>query len=439
MERFCFGETDLAPVGLFRILFGLQLFNWFWQLYPYLTAFFTDDGLLTADGLGAMRPHDFTVLAFASQPWQVHALWLLGLAAAVLLTVGYRTRLACILSFVTVSLFVGREPLILDGSDLVFRIVPLWLAFTAAGDAFALDAVLRRRRGPGPSGRGPAFPVRVLELQVAWIYLASGLEKLVGSSWLDGTATSWIFQLTNTYARPWAAPLASSAELVHLTTWGTLALELAFLPLVFLPVRFKAGRWLAIIAAAGLHLGILACMNVGNFPVVMLSLLVLFLPLPTASSALAHARPSRISLEVTIVLSVLAIGALGTAMPFVPGSGSSLLARVGLTQRWDMFAPDPTHGDGSLLAVGRLADGSTVQLTPGTADPFYSRWQKVGERARGIPAAEIGPMFCRAMRALAPAQQALDGLDLVYVDRTIQSAGATPVVAERTLWSGSCI
>jgi len=74
-----------------------------------------------------------------------------------------------------------------------------------------LDAVLRRRRGP-------AFPVRVLELQVAWIYLASGLEKLVGSSWLDGTATSWIFELTNTYARPWAAPLASSAELVHLTT-----------------------------------------------------------------------------------------------------------------------------------------------------------------------------------------------------------------------------
>ena len=44
MERFYFGETDLTPVGLFRIIFGLQLFNWFWQLYRYLTAFFTDDG-----------------------------------------------------------------------------------------------------------------------------------------------------------------------------------------------------------------------------------------------------------------------------------------------------------------------------------------------------------------------------------------------------------
>jgi hypothetical protein len=155
MECFCFGQTDLAPVGLFRILFGLQLFNWFWQLSPYLTAFFTDDGLLTAESLGAMRPNDFTLLAFASQQWQVHALWLLGLVAAVMLTIGYRTRLACVLSFVTVSLFVGREPLILDGSDLVFRSVPLWLAFTAAGNAFALDAVLRRRRGPGPERTRP--------------------------------------------------------------------------------------------------------------------------------------------------------------------------------------------------------------------------------------------------------------------------------------------
>jgi hypothetical protein len=43
------------------------------------------------------------------------------------------------------------------------------------------------------------------------------------------------------------------------------------------------------------------------------------------------------------------------------------------------------------------------------------------------------------MRALAPAQQALDGLNLVYVERTEQSAGAVPVVAERTLWSRSPI
>jgi hypothetical protein len=164
-------------------------------------------------------------------------------------------------------------------------------------------------------------------------------------------------------------------------------------------------------------------------------------PVPAAaysSQALPRVRQSGLSLEVPIVLCVLAIGTLGTALPFLPGSGSSLLARLGLTQRWDMFAPDPSHSDGSLLVVARLADGSTVQLIQGTPDPLYSRWQKVSERARGIPAADIGPMFCRAMRVLEPTHETVHGLDLVYVDRTVRSAGAMPVVGERTLWSGSC-
>ncbi len=112
---------------------------------------------------------------------------------------------------------------------------------------------------------------------------------------------------------------------------GHAGLELAFLPLVFVPFWFRAGRWLAIAAAAGLHLGILVCMNVGNFPVVMLSLLVLFPPLRTVATALPRALPARLSVEITTALSLLAIGVLRTALPFVPGTGSSLLARVGLT------------------------------------------------------------------------------------------------------------
>jgi hypothetical protein len=438
LHDFWFGETELRPVGVFRILLGLQLFNWFWQLYPWLTAFFTDDGLVPADTLGQMRPHDLTLLAFASQPWQVTAVWLVGLGAAAVLTVGYHTRLASVVSFVAVALFMGRDPLILDGSDLVMRIVPLWLAFTNAGDCFSVDAVLRRRRGAIPSGRGPALPVRVLELQVAWIYLASGLEKLGGSTWLNGTATSWVFQLTNTFARPWAAPLATNPELVHLTTWATLALELAFLPLVFLPGRFRTGRWLAIAGAAAVHVGIIATMNVGNFPVIMLSLLVLFVPLRNVSEVLPRVSQARLSLETTVILGVLAFSSLVSALPFVPGSASSALSRVGLIQRWDMFAPNPSRSDSSLLVLGHLADGSTVRLTPAPADPFYSRWQKVEERARAMQDPEIGPMFCRALRSVTPAHQALLGLDIIAIERTILPAGTPPMVVEQTRWSGPC-
>src|SRR5437870_8033859 len=46
LRAFWLGDTDLAPVSLFRVLYGVQLFNWVWQLYPNLSAFFTDEGIL---------------------------------------------------------------------------------------------------------------------------------------------------------------------------------------------------------------------------------------------------------------------------------------------------------------------------------------------------------------------------------------------------------
>ena len=46
LREFWLGSTDLAPLSLFRILYGVQFFNWIWQLYPNLSAFFTDEGIL---------------------------------------------------------------------------------------------------------------------------------------------------------------------------------------------------------------------------------------------------------------------------------------------------------------------------------------------------------------------------------------------------------
>jgi len=55
-REFWVGETDIAPVALFRILFGLLLLNWFWQLFPNLTAFFTDAGILPRHELARAYP-----------------------------------------------------------------------------------------------------------------------------------------------------------------------------------------------------------------------------------------------------------------------------------------------------------------------------------------------------------------------------------------------
>ncbi|HUG56537.1 MAG TPA: hypothetical protein VMJ92_05605, partial [Candidatus Limnocylindrales bacterium] len=46
VREFWLGDADLAPLGLFRIVYGILLVFWFWQLGQDLEAFFTDEGFL---------------------------------------------------------------------------------------------------------------------------------------------------------------------------------------------------------------------------------------------------------------------------------------------------------------------------------------------------------------------------------------------------------
>ncbi|HLY67532.1 MAG TPA: HTTM domain-containing protein, partial [Chloroflexota bacterium] len=266
LRHFWFGQTNLAPLALLRIIYGLLLIVWLLQLWPDLAAFFTDQGMMPRSQLAAFYPGLFTLLALVGQWWQVALFWAASLIVALMLLAGYRTRLACLLAFLAILSFENRNPLILDSSDYVFKVVPLWMMFTAAGDRFSIDAHLREARGERLTGYGPAFPIRVLEFQLAWIYLATGLEKWAGQTWRDGTAISYVFRLSSTFARPLAAPLAANPDLVRAFTWETLAVELAFLPLVFLA---GPGRLLAVATSALLQLGILLTLNVGNFPFIM--------------------------------------------------------------------------------------------------------------------------------------------------------------------------
>jgi predicted DCC family thiol-disulfide oxidoreductase YuxK len=275
---FWFGETDLAPVALLRILYGVLLFNWFWQLYPNLTAFFTDEGFMPRAQLLTHFGNRWSLLDLSGDWWWVALFWLTSLAVAVMLTVGYRTRTASVLAFVAVSSFSWRNPFMLDGSDFVFRVVPIWLAFTNVGDKWGLDAVRRRARGDPPSGLGPALPVRILQLQIGWIYLATGLEKSAGHLWPEGTAAYYALQLKYTFGRAFVEPLARNDLFDRLVSWWTLAVELGFLPAAFFPFFQPAIRVLAVLAAGSLQLGILTMMNVGNFPLIMLVTLVVFLP-----------------------------------------------------------------------------------------------------------------------------------------------------------------
>jgi hypothetical protein len=492
LREFWLGQIDMAPVSAFRILFGLQLFNWIWQLYPNLTAFFTDEGILPRRDVLLQYGERVTVLGLFGQTWQVAIFWALSLVVAVLLTVGWRSRLMSFLAFVVVSSFSWRDPLILDGSDLVFRLMPLWMAFTDCGARYSLDAMARRERRE-PTGIGWALPVRVMELQVAWIYLATGLEKMAGTLWPAGLANWYALQLEHTFGRWWAKPIATNLTLVAISTYWTLFVEHAFLFLAMLPS--KIARVLAVLLGASLHLGILTLMNVGNFPVIMLSTLVLFLPAEWVDRvatriggalgrrvqprALAYAdgvaheavralpAPARLPIGAVTVervgLSVALLGlatlAFATAVPRQwesvrpKGELGSLLRTLSVDQRWDMFSPDPARSDGWMMMPAVMADGSTMDLLTGGpvddgserySDPLYTRWAKVQERIASTAYSdyrqEYARSFCRSRNLhLAPGEVPIKTFDVRYVERVIRPPGeGPPTFTDILLWSHRC-
>ena len=459
LREFWFGEADIAPVALFRILFGAQLFNWFWQLFPNITAFFTDEGILPRRAQALSDGDRLSLLNLSGDWWFVAIIWLVSCVVALALTLGWHTRVMSLLAFVLVSSFSWRDPLILDGSDLVFRLVPLWLAFTPAGDRWSIDALRR----DASVTRGWALPIRILELQIAWIYLATGLEKLGGIDWINGTAAYYALQLEYTFARPWAHAFAVDPILSHLISWYTIAVELAFLPLAMFPSQRT--RLVAALGATAMQLGILVLMNVGNFPLVMLASGVLFVPpdwirrITRDQVTVAPSPPRTRPRLAAAALCLIAAAAFTTAVPSMleplrpSGDVASVLRSLSLDQRWDMFSPNPARSDGWLLAPGTLADGTRLDLLSSRnaddrsarySDPLYSRWTKVHERIASdfyaLYRSEYARHFCRTRNShLEPGQSPLVSFDLIWVERLVQATEkGPPLITENNLWSQQC-
>ncbi|HEX6061641.1 MAG TPA: HTTM domain-containing protein [Candidatus Limnocylindria bacterium] len=469
------GQADVAPVALFRIVFGLLTVNWFWQLLPNLTPFFTDQGMLPRGSQVEFFGASFTLLNAAGETWQVVVFWVAALLAAAALAVGFHTRTASFVTFVALASFSLRNPLMGDGSDQVFRMSAFWLGFTAAGDRWSVDSWLRTQRGDPPSGLGWALPLRLLELQFAWIYLATGLEKMGGGLWRDGLAVFYSLQLEHTFARTWDAPVAGLVDLTRVATNLTLITELAFLPLAFIPYLRRLGRLVAVLMAAGLHLSIALFMNVGNFPFVMLAGLILFLPaswvraivarlrLPTAIAArlrvpaaigmgLDSSTPSGRPSVVRpwpgpwpgVALALLALTVFSTSLPAYiavprPAPVDEVLRYADLMQKWNMFAPNPVTADGWMHVPAVLADGTQIDLATGGppsdaplfADPLYSRWTKVTEwiaSPDGVPyRQEYSRMYCRLRNLhLQPGQSPIVTFELIYYERQVPPPGGAP-------------
>jgi hypothetical protein len=210
--------------------------------------------------------------------WQKHpallqtAFWIWA-AAVLALLVGWQTRAAAIAAWILSSSFANLNPNIDNAGDTVRGIILFYLMLCPCGAAYSIDSWLTRRRGwTGPAYVSP-WPLRLLFIQMVFIYWCNGMYKITSKDWLGGDSLYLVFS-DLTLTRFSHAQLPLPYWMTRIMTWTVLSWELSFPILV-------CNRWTrppALALGFMFHLGIFISMELGGFAPYMWALYLPFLP-----------------------------------------------------------------------------------------------------------------------------------------------------------------
>lgn len=409
-----FGQVDARPLGLFRILFALLLLKD--AVYHLFLGeiFYSDTGVapryLMAD---VYRDFRWSLMDYFGADWQVTLFFVLWIIVLIGLLLGYQTKLMTILNWVLILSIHERNILMLSGADTVMRVMSVWIMFLPLGRAYSLDRYLK----PTLPETAFAFPLRIVQLQFAFIYLATFMLKVHGIMWNDGSAVYHALQLRG-FTHPIADWMIATAPywMFQIATWFTLIAEGAFFVFMFLPFEQPRLKAFGLLMMGSVHVGIGVLMAVPNFSMVMLACYFLFFEGTWINWFGSQLSPqhdfrdipplspienvSRRNWVLVVLTGSLLFTVYGYNLWFMRPNDKALglpistfqvevVQRLGLWQRWDMFSPNPFTTDGGLLVMGTFSDSSQHELRTGQRYPddeiprFYfgvdTRWKKYDE------------------------------------------------------------
>lgn len=437
-RAFWMGEVDARPVALLRIALGVLLLVDLGDRLRDFHAFYTTPGIVVPAGRLLGFP-GLSLFHLSDDPRFTLALYLAGMAVAVCLALGWATRAVAVAAWVFVVSLHHRNPFVCNGGDSVLRLLLFWGMFTDWGGRWSLDVLLKNRQ---PASAVFAFPVRLIQLQIAVIYLVTAAAK-TGATWRDGSAVGRVL-VTGDWGRGLAGILGAHPALCVALTYGVLVIEWA-LPLALVaPWRPDRVRAAALVAGLVLHLGIFATLRVGMFSTIMPASYAIFVrprwldevsrwcatrpklqwwaetlgshrPAPGVmppSSIVQRGRSTLALILGAVVLLVVADRAWAAVGVVRPTRLREVVAALGQDQRWQMFAPDVPRQAISWTAPALLADGARIDLTadllPGLRSHHgfvYSRWHKLRESLalqRPPLSRAMGRYACRLAAAAWP-------------------------------------
>jgi predicted DCC family thiol-disulfide oxidoreductase YuxK len=269
---------DLRSLSLFRIGLGVLIVgDLVWRARD-LRAFYTDFGVLPRA----------TLLDRFADPWIISAhlmsgtalvqalLFLVAAVFGLMVLVGYRTRLATIVSWALLISLQNRNLVVLQGGDVLLRMLAFWAMFLPLNVYFSVDRALDTSDARYPQ-RVCTIGTIAFMAQVALLYWFSALQKHSPEWWTEGSAVYYALSLEQ-FATSVGRFLVQFPQLLRSLTFLTLAIEVVAPILLFSPIWSGPARAAAVLLLALFQLGLAVSMHLGHFPVVALVALIPLLP-----------------------------------------------------------------------------------------------------------------------------------------------------------------
>ena len=266
---------DTRSLAVLRIGMAASILIDLWARGRDLTAHYSDDGILPLE-IKFYRPSALSLHLLSGDASVQLCLFLVAAVFAVLMLVGYRTRLMVVICWFLLLSLQCRNPTVSTGGDTLLRMMMFWCMFLPLGARYSVDSALnvslsKRRRWIADAA------TFALLIQFACMYCFSGLLKTDATWLVDGSAAYYALSL-DMLTTSFGKYLLNFPRMLRASSFFLIYIE-CFAPLlIFFPWRNSVVRTLLFFIFFALHLSFQLTMYIGVFPMVAMVATFAYLP-----------------------------------------------------------------------------------------------------------------------------------------------------------------
>lgn len=268
---------DLRSLALLRVGLGVALILDLINRGLWLRAHYTDFGVMPRQALldTLWDSAWLSIHMYSGSFWPTVVLFALAGLVALAMIVGYRTTLATAVSWFLLISLHARNPMVLQGGDIVLRLLMFWAIFLPIGARWSIDAALDPDGEPTGTADNRYFSVASLAYiaQIAYMYLFAAILK-TSEEWRTDFSAAYYALSLDQFTTPVGDWLWQQPEWVlQVLTAVTFGLEaygwaLLLAPLLTIPLFARSTalwRLVAVGLFVGMHLSFAVSMRLGLF------------------------------------------------------------------------------------------------------------------------------------------------------------------------------